>query len=141
MSPAEGERRLISEMTASEPSARHSAVANEGGLGSDALVFASSASVTKRSDGAISRRFHAMISVSLSGIRCSRNTRNTRKTKPKNFRVFRVFRGQRPRMSAIDDLTATMARLRSPSGCPWDQEQTHASLVRCLIDEVSELID
>ena len=44
-------------------------------------------------------------------------------------------------MSAIDELTATMARLRSPSGCPWDQEQTHASLVRCLIDEVSELID
>ena len=34
-----------------------------------------------------------------------------------------------------------MARLRSPTGCPWDQEQTHASLVRCLIDEVSELID
>ncbi|MES2696819.1 MAG: MazG family protein [Verrucomicrobiota bacterium] len=44
-------------------------------------------------------------------------------------------------MSAIDDLKATMARLRAPDGCPWDQEQTHASLVRCLIDEASELID
>ena len=44
-------------------------------------------------------------------------------------------------MSAIDDLKSTMARLRAPDGCPWDQEQTHASLVRCLIDEVSELID
>lgn len=44
-------------------------------------------------------------------------------------------------MSAIDDLRQTMARLRGPGGCPWDQEQTHASLVRCLIDEVSELID
>ncbi|HVU24720.1 MAG TPA: MazG family protein [Opitutus sp.] len=44
-------------------------------------------------------------------------------------------------MSAIDELRATMARLREPGGCPWDQEQTHASLVRCLIDEVSELID
>lgn len=44
-------------------------------------------------------------------------------------------------MSAIDDLKATMARLRAPEGCPWDQEQTHATLVRCLIDEVSELID
>ncbi len=44
-------------------------------------------------------------------------------------------------MSAIEDLKATMARLRAPDGCPWDQEQTHASLVRCLIDEVSELID
>jgi XTP/dITP diphosphohydrolase/tetrapyrrole methylase family protein/MazG family protein len=44
-------------------------------------------------------------------------------------------------MSAIDDLKTTMARLRAPDGCPWDQEQTHATLVRCLIDEVSELID
>lgn len=44
-------------------------------------------------------------------------------------------------MSAIDDLKHTMGRLRGPGGCPWDQEQTHASLVRCLIDEVSELID
>ncbi|MBI5382670.1 MAG: MazG family protein [Opitutae bacterium] len=44
-------------------------------------------------------------------------------------------------MSAIDDLRQTMARLREPGGCPWDQEQTHATLVRCLIDEVSELID
>jgi XTP/dITP diphosphohydrolase/tetrapyrrole methylase family protein/MazG family protein len=44
-------------------------------------------------------------------------------------------------MSAIDDLRKTIARLRGPGGCPWDQEQTHASLVRCLIDECSELID
>lgn len=44
-------------------------------------------------------------------------------------------------MSAIEELKATMARLRAPDGCPWDQEQTHATLVRCLIDEVSELID
>ncbi len=45
-------------------------------------------------------------------------------------------------MSAIDDLKTTMARLRSrEGGCPWDQEQTHTTLVRCLIDEVSELID
>ncbi len=44
-------------------------------------------------------------------------------------------------MSAIEDLLVTMARLRGPGGCPWDQEQTHATLVRCLIDEVSELID
>jgi XTP/dITP diphosphohydrolase/tetrapyrrole methylase family protein/MazG family protein len=44
-------------------------------------------------------------------------------------------------MSAIEDLKTTMARLREPGGCPWDQEQTHATLVRCLIDEASELID
>ncbi|MBP6507259.1 MAG: MazG family protein [Opitutaceae bacterium] len=44
-------------------------------------------------------------------------------------------------MSAIEELRQTIARLRGPGGCPWDQEQTHATLVRCLIDEVSELID
>lgn len=44
-------------------------------------------------------------------------------------------------MSAIEDLRKTIARLRGPGGCPWDQEQTHATLVRCLIDEVSELIE
>lgn len=42
---------------------------------------------------------------------------------------------------ALDELRQTIARLRAPDGCPWDIEQTHQSLVRCLIDEVSELID
>lgn len=41
----------------------------------------------------------------------------------------------------IDKLKRTMARLREPGGCPWDQEQTHATLARCLIDEVSELLE
>lgn len=41
----------------------------------------------------------------------------------------------------MNELKATIAQLRAPGGCPWDQEQTHGSLVRCLIDEVSELID
>ncbi len=44
-------------------------------------------------------------------------------------------------MSAIDDLRQTMARLRAPDGCPWDREQTHQTLARCLIDECSELLD
>jgi XTP/dITP diphosphohydrolase/tetrapyrrole methylase family protein/MazG family protein len=44
-------------------------------------------------------------------------------------------------MSAIDDLRETMARLRGPGGCPWDQEQTHQTLARCLIDECSELLE
>ena len=41
----------------------------------------------------------------------------------------------------IEKLKRTMARLREPGGCPWDQEQTHASLARCLIDETSELLE
>ncbi len=44
-------------------------------------------------------------------------------------------------MSAIDELRLTMARLRAPDGCPWDREQTHQTLARCLIDECSELLD
>jgi len=44
-------------------------------------------------------------------------------------------------MSALHELRQTIARLRAPGGCPWDQEQTHQSLTRCLVDEVSELLD
>lgn len=39
------------------------------------------------------------------------------------------------------DLVAVMDRLRSPGGCPWDAEQTHASLVRYLLEESYELAD
>jgi MazG family protein len=34
-----------------------------------------------------------------------------------------------------------MARLRSPTGCPWDREQSHMTLRRHAIEEVYELID
>lgn len=44
-------------------------------------------------------------------------------------------------MTAIDELRRTVARLRAPDGCPWDREQTHQTLTRCLIDECSELLD
>lgn len=33
-----------------------------------------------------------------------------------------------------------VARLRAPDGCPWDREQTHASLKRYLIEETYEAI-
>lgn len=38
------------------------------------------------------------------------------------------------------DAVAVMDRLRSPGGCPWDAEQTHASLLRYLIEECYELV-
>jgi XTP/dITP diphosphohydrolase/tetrapyrrole methylase family protein/MazG family protein len=44
-------------------------------------------------------------------------------------------------MTAIEELRRTVARLRAPGGCPWDIEQTHQTLTRCLIDECSELLD
>jgi MazG family protein len=34
-----------------------------------------------------------------------------------------------------------MARLRSPSGCPWDREQDHRSLGWHAVEEVYELLD
>ena len=39
------------------------------------------------------------------------------------------------------DLVAVMQRLRAPGGCPWDREQTHASLKGDLIEECYELND
>ena len=41
----------------------------------------------------------------------------------------------------LSRLIATMATLRGPDGCPWDREQTHASLVEHLLEETFELIE
>lgn len=43
--------------------------------------------------------------------------------------------------SGLDELIAVMARLRGPGGCPWDAEQTHASLVPYAIEEAHELAE
>ena len=39
------------------------------------------------------------------------------------------------------DLVRVMARLRGPDGCPWDAEQTHASLASHLLEETHELLE
>ena len=39
------------------------------------------------------------------------------------------------------DLLRVMARLRRPGGCPWDAEQTHATLARHLLEETHELLE
>jgi uncharacterized protein YabN with tetrapyrrole methylase and pyrophosphatase domain len=44
-------------------------------------------------------------------------------------------------MDSINDLLSVMARLRSPTGCPWDREQDHQSLRLHAVEEVYELID
>lgn len=41
----------------------------------------------------------------------------------------------------LENLIATMATLRGDDGCPWDREQTHASLVEHLLEETFELIE
>jgi MazG family protein len=38
-------------------------------------------------------------------------------------------------------LVGVMARLRAPGGCPWDREQTHATLRTYLIEEAYEVLD
>ena len=41
----------------------------------------------------------------------------------------------------FDELVAIMERLRAPGGCPWDAEQTYASLSRYLLEEAYETFD
>ena len=42
---------------------------------------------------------------------------------------------------SFDELVAVMARLRAPGGCPWDHEQTYASLAQYLLEEAYETFD
>jgi len=41
----------------------------------------------------------------------------------------------------FEKLAAVQARLRAPDGCPWDREQTHASLRTYLIEEAYEVLE
>jgi MazG family protein len=41
----------------------------------------------------------------------------------------------------FNDLVALMARLRSPEGCPWDREQTYATLAPMLLEEAYEAFE
>lgn len=41
----------------------------------------------------------------------------------------------------FSDLCEIMSILRAPGGCPWDAEQTHASIKRSLIEETYEVIE
>jgi MazG family protein len=41
----------------------------------------------------------------------------------------------------FDDLVALMARLRAPDGCPWDREQTYATLAPMLLEEAYEAFE
>lgn len=42
---------------------------------------------------------------------------------------------------AFDALTETIWRLRQPDGCPWDREQTHASIAKNMVEEAYETVD
>jgi MazG family protein len=43
--------------------------------------------------------------------------------------------------ATFQELVALMARLRSPEGCPWDREQTYATLAPMLVEEAYEAFE
>ena len=43
--------------------------------------------------------------------------------------------------SSFTKLVEVMAQLRSPQGCPWDREQTHASLKPYMLEEAYESLE
>jgi len=43
--------------------------------------------------------------------------------------------------ATFNDLIVLMDRLRSPGGCPWDREQTYATLAPMLLEEAYEAFD
>ena len=51
--------------------------------------------------------------------------------------------GQRTtdKVATFNDLVALMERLRGPDGCPWDREQTYASLAPMLLEEAYEAFE
>ncbi len=44
-------------------------------------------------------------------------------------------------MAVFGEFVSTIARLRAPGGCPWDQKQTHESISRNMIEEAYEAVD
>jgi tetrapyrrole methylase family protein/MazG family protein len=44
-------------------------------------------------------------------------------------------------LNRFDTLVDIIARLRAPAGCPWDREQTHASLRENLLEECYEVLE
>ncbi|MEG2006650.1 MAG: nucleoside triphosphate pyrophosphohydrolase [Raoultibacter sp.] len=45
------------------------------------------------------------------------------------------------RCEEFKEFVATIAALRAPDGCPWDREQTHASIAHNMIEEAYEAVD
>lgn len=67
----------------------------------------------------------------------ARKTKSVSKARRKNSR-------QADTLTAgqwFEKLVAVQKRLRAPKGCPWDREQTHATLRTYLIEEVYEVLD
>ena len=44
-------------------------------------------------------------------------------------------------MHTYEEFLKVIEELRSEHGCPWDREQTHASLKQCMLEEAYEVVD
>lgn len=66
--------------------------------------------------------------------------KNKPKFKSKNKKTSKAFTPT-PVGREFQKLVGVMARLRAPGGCPWDREQTHATLRTYLIEEAYEVLD
>ena len=42
---------------------------------------------------------------------------------------------------SYEELVSIISKLRSEEGCPWDREQTHTTLIPCLLEESYELME
>ncbi len=51
-----------------------------------------------------------------------------------------LFLPQLDQVSALESFQETVAHLRAPEGCPWDQEQTHESLRMHMLEECYEAL-
>src|SRR5579863_3810747 len=71
-------------------------------------------------------------------------TKKKKKRKTRKPVAARRTAAKSPLLSAgewFEKLAAVQARLRAPDGCPWDREQTHASLRTYLIEEAYEVLE
>ncbi len=75
----------------------------------------------------------------------TRTTRRRRKPAPRrrtpNRAHIPITARDRAAGKWFQKLVALQARLRGPEGCPWDREQSHASLRKYLIEETYEVLD
>ena len=61
---------------------------------------------------------------------------------PSGLDGFLVIDGKQKNTGELfEELVGVMARLRGEGGCPWDREQTHASLKRYALEETYELLE
>jgi MazG family protein len=73
--------------------------------------------------------------------RRARRRKVSARLRAKNRARIAIRAGDRAAGKWFEKLVALQARLRGPDGCPWDREQTHATLRKYLIEETYEVLD